>query len=72
MTARNDRTISPSVVRIFQNYDERYEGLGRLFHRRDFFEDFAREHNLSISFPPLEMANYWNTPFIFNCFMYRE
>ena len=54
------------------NYDERYEGLGRLFFRREFFEDFAREHDLRLVFPNLEMANYWNTPFIFTCFMYRK
>ena len=54
------------------NYDERYEGLGRLFFRREFFEDFAREHDLQIVFPNLEMVNYWNTPFIFTCFMYRK
>ena len=54
------------------NYDERYEGLGRLFFRREFFEDFAREHDLRLVFPNLEMANYWNTPFLFTCFMYRK
>ena len=54
------------------NYDERYEGLGRLFFRREFFEDFAREHDLRITFPALQMANYWNAPFIFTCFMYRK
>ena len=54
------------------NYDERYEGLGRLFFRREFFENFAREHDLRITFPALQMANYWNAPFIFTCFMYRK
>ena len=54
------------------NYDERYEGLGRLFFRREFFEDFAREHDLRIVFPALRMADYWNAPFIFTCFMYRK
>ena len=76
ITELHDRTKRQDYLAFrranIPNYDDRYEGLGRLFHRRDFFEDFAREHNLSISFPPLEMANYWNTPFIFNCFMYRE
>lgn len=54
------------------NYDERYEGLGRLFFRREFFEDFTREHDLQIVFPALRMADYWNEPFIFTCFMYRK
>ncbi len=54
------------------NYDERYEGLGRLFFRREFFEEFAARHDLRLVFPNLEMANYWNTPFLFTCFMYRK
>ena len=54
------------------NYDERYEGLGRLFFRRELFEDFAREHDLQVVFPALQMADYWNEPFIFTCFMYRK
>ena len=54
------------------NYDERYEGLGRLFFRREFFEEFAARYDLRLVFPNLEMANYWNTPFIFTCFMYRK
>ena len=54
------------------NYDERYEGLSRLFFRREFFEEFAARHDLRLVFPNLEMANYWNTPFIFTCFMYRK
>ena len=54
------------------NYDERYEGLGRLFFRREFFEEFAARHDLRLVFPNLEMANYWNTPFIFTCFIYRK
>lgn len=54
------------------NYDERYEGLSRLFFRRFFFEEFAARHDLRIVFPSLELANYWNNPFIFTCFMYRK
>ena len=54
------------------DYDERYKGLGKLFYRRSFFEDFARAHNLAIDFPSIEMEGYWNTPFVFNVFMYRR
>ena len=54
------------------NYDERYEGLGRLFFRRSFFEEFAARHNLHLVMPPLELAEYWNNPFVFTCFMYRK
>ncbi|EJO23283.1 methyltransferase domain protein [Selenomonas sp. FOBRC6] len=54
------------------DYDERYKGLGKFFYHRRFFEDFARAHNLRIEFPAIEMEGYWNTPFVFNVFMYRR
>ena len=76
ITELHDRTKRQNYLTFrranIPNYDERYEGLGRLFFRREFFEDFAREHDLRIVFPALQMANYWNTPFIFTCFMYRK
>ena len=55
-----------------EDYDERYRGLDKLFYSRTFFEDFARQHDLRITFPAVDMPGYWNTPFIFNCFMYRK
>ncbi|EJO23277.1 methyltransferase domain protein [Selenomonas sp. FOBRC6] len=54
------------------DYDARYEGLSRLFFRRSFFEEFAAQHDLRVTFPALELAGYWNTPFSFNVFMYRQ
>lgn len=69
--ARRDDYIAFRRANI-PNYDERYEGLSRQFLRREFFEDFADAHNLSIDFPTLELDNYWNTPFIFHVFMYRK
>ena len=76
ITELHDRTKRQDYLTFrranIPNYDERYEGLGRLFFRREFFEDFAREHDLRIVFPALRMADYWNTPFIFTCFMYRK
>ena len=41
-------------------------------HRPERFEEFAARHDLRLVFPNLEMANYWNTPFVFTCFMYRK
>ena len=55
-----------------EDYDERYKGLDKFFYRRAFFEDFARAHDLRIEFPVIEMEGYWNTPFVFNVFMYRK
>jgi len=57
---------------VIPDYDERYKGLSNLFFPRSFFEDFARAHDLRIVFTPMQLRGYWNTPFIFNCFMYRR
>jgi magnesium protoporphyrin O-methyltransferase len=54
------------------DYDEKYANLSRLFYTRTFFEEFARAHDLRIEFPFMDMPGYWNTPFIFDCFMYRK
>lgn len=54
------------------NYDELYKDLDRHFYEHSFFEDFAAAHNLRIVFPEMLLEGYWNTPFIFNCFMYRK
>lgn len=76
ITELHDRTKRQDYLAFrranIPNYDERYEGLGRLFFRREFFEEFAARHDLRLVFPNLEMANYWNTPFLFTCFMYRK
>ena len=57
---------------VIPDYDERYKGLSNLFFPRSFFEDFARTHDLRIVFTPMQLRGYWNAPFVFNCFMYRE
>ena len=76
ITELHDRTKRQDYLAFrranIPNYDERYEGLGRLFFRREFFEEFAARHDLRLVFPNLEMANYWNNPFVFTCFMYRK
>lgn len=54
-----------------ENYDEKYADLPKLFYSRDFFTDFAKEHNLRIEFCDSTVENYWNNDFIFNCFMYK-
>ena len=76
ITELHDRTKRQDYLAFrranIPNYDERYEGLSRLFFRREFFEEFSARHDLRLVFPNLEMANYWNTPFLFTCFMYRK
>lgn len=54
------------------NFDERYQGLPKLFYTKEFFEDFARKHHLGIDICPVTMKGYWNSPFMFNCYLYHE
>ena len=69
---RRKRRIFAYRRAAIPDYNERYKGLSKLFYRRSFFADFARSHSLRIEYPAIEMEGYWNTPFVFNCFMYRE
>lgn len=57
--------------RTVENYDEKYADLPKLFYSKEFFVDFAKEHDLKIEFCESTVENYWNNDFIFNCFMYK-
>lgn len=59
------KTISP-------DYEERYKNLPKLFYRKEFFEKFAKEHQMDICFTDSHMKGYWNNEFIFNCYMYKK
>lgn len=56
---------------IVENYDERYKNLPKLFYAREYFENFARKHNMDISFLESNMKGYWNNQFVFSCYMYH-
>lgn len=55
-----------------ENYDERYKDLPKLFYPRQFFEDFAARHDLSIHFTKNELEGYGNALFTYHCFMERR
>lgn len=59
-------------VATIPNYTERYKGLDKLFYSRTFFENFAQRNGLRVAFPSIDVPGYWNTPFVFHCFMYRK
>ena len=54
------------------NYDALYKDLQRHFYTHSLFTDYASAHALRIVFTPMQLRGYWNAPFVFNCFMYRE
>jgi len=57
---------------IIPNYEERYQGLPRLFFSQTFFESFARKHNMDIEISPVKMEDYWNSQFYFDCYLYKH
>lgn len=57
---------------IIPNYEERYKGLPRLFYSKAFFEAFACKHNLDIEISPVNMKDYWNSRFFFDCYLYKR
>lgn len=57
---------------IYQDYEERYEGLQKFFYDKSFFLRFAEKHNMSIKFTKPDMKEYWNNDFVFNCFMTKR
>lgn len=57
---------------IIPNYEERYKGLPRQFYSKEFFEDFARRHGMDIVITPVNMKDYWNSQFYFDCYLYKR
>lgn len=57
---------------IIPNYEERYQGLHRMFYTREFFQQFAESHGMDIEITPSGLRGYWNDPFIFNCYLYKR
>lgn len=55
-----------------EGYEELYRNLPKLFYAKDFFREFAREHELDVCFPHFDMPGYWNNSFVFHCFMYKR
>ena len=57
---------------IIPNYEERYKDLPRQFYCKEFFETFARTHNMDIEITPVNMKDYWNSQFYFDCYLYKR
>ena len=53
-----------------ENYDQIYEGLDKLFYSRDWFSNIARKNNRQAVFTKGENPEYWNSKYVFNCFIF--
>lgn len=55
-----------------KNYDELYKDLPKIFISKDFFREYATRNNLKIKFDQCHIEGFWNEPFNFDCFMYKN
>lgn len=53
------------------DYETRYQNLPKMFYSKDFFKEFAQDHDMEIIFTEPSLEGYWNNDFIFHCFMYK-
>lgn len=52
------------------NYDQIYEGLDKLFYSKDWVLDIARKNGRQVVFSQSENPEYWNSRYVFNCFIF--
>lgn len=53
-----------------ENYDEVYAGLSKMFYSREWIENIAKEFNRQVYFDISDNKEYWNSKYIFNCYIY--
>lgn len=52
------------------DYDRVYEGLDKQFYSREWILDIAKKHNKQVIFTKGNNPEYWNSKYIFNCFIF--
>ena len=57
---------------MMENYDELYKGLDKVFYPKELFIKFAREHDCDIEFTQVSNQFYWNSKYMYNCFLYKK
>lgn len=55
-----------------ENYEEVYKGLDKIFYSREFFEVFAQKHNCELEFTDVVNDYYWNSKYMYNCFITKR
>lgn len=57
--------------KMYADYEERYQGLDKIFYDREMFSRFAEERNCRIEFSGVDNEYYWNSKYLFNCCIYK-
>lgn len=55
-----------------KNYDEVYKGLSKQFYSKKWVESIAKKFNKKVYFTSSDNSEYWNSKYIFNCYIYTE
>lgn len=58
--------------RTIDDYETRYRNYPKLFYSKDFFVDFADEHNMDVKFVKSRVKGYWNNDYVFNCYLFKN
>lgn len=53
-----------------ENYDQVYEGLDKIIYSKEWIVDIAKKHNRQVIFTKSDNPEYWNSRYIFNCFIF--
>lgn len=57
---------------MYADYEERYQGLDKVFYDREMFNRFAEERLCQIEFSEVNNEYYWNSKYLFNCCIYKN
>lgn len=55
-----------------ENYDEIYKNLDKTFYDKNAFVTFAQKHNCDIEFSKVENDYYWNSRYMYNCYITKR
>lgn len=57
---------------LYDNYSDRYAGLDKTFYSKELFNQFAESHHCKIRFSDVNNKYYWNSEYMFNCFLEKK
>lgn len=69
---RLDKAYEDYRRSVIADYDVKYADLKKLFYEREFFIDFAIEHDLDIKLTGCRLDGYWNAPFTFDVYFFKR
>lgn len=53
-------------------YDRIYKDLDKIFYPKELFVNFAAENNCTIEFDTVKNEYYWNSQYLYNCYIYKN